>query len=128
MKAESVLTDLETVVPVEKVADDPTAQKESGYANKLLERVDVGVSDEEKQELKKLLEKYSDVFSTSEYDLGSACIHKTLSIDTEAARPWGREPWRRQPRDMQGAIDKQVAAMEQAGIIEPFNFTHGGQI
>ena len=126
VKAESVLADLETVVPVEKVVDDPTAPKESGYVDKLLERVDVGISDEEKHELKKLLEKYSDVFSTSEYDLGSA-RYVEHSIDTEAARPC-REPWRRQPRDMQEAIDKQVAAMEQAGIIEPSASPWGSNI
>ena len=117
VRAESVLVDLDAVVTVEESPEQSEMRSSASRLYGLLDRVEAGVKDEDREKLAALLKQYSDVFSSSEYDLGTA-RYVEHSIDTENAKPC-REPWRRQPQVMQEAIDKQVASMEKAEIIEP---------
>jgi len=63
------------------------------------------------------MNKYSDIFSKSEFDLGETPlgIHR---IDTGDARPV-RQTLRRQPYDLVPKIDAYVEDMCKAGNIEP---------
>ena len=84
---------------------------------RLLNDVDSEVSENDKEKLAGLLAEYSDIFATSDLDLGTATVvqHK---INTGAQRPV-RQPLRRQPITYVDLIEKQTQAMLDANIIEP---------
>ena len=67
--------------------------------------------------LRDLLTQYQDVFSKSEYDLGSTSV-VTHRIETESARPV-RQLLRRYPPAHLEAISKHVDNFLQQGVIEP---------
>ena len=71
----------------------------------------------DKEKLAELLAEYSDIFATSDLDLGTATVvqHK---INTGAQNPV-RQPLRRQPITYVDLIEKQTQAMLDANIIEP---------
>ena len=87
------------------------------HVSELLEGVDESVNEEEKQQLKSLLNNYADVFSASKFDLGETnlVVH---TIDTQDARPF-RQQLRNHPRTTLEEIDTEVKGMLDAGIIEP---------
>jgi hypothetical protein len=72
---------------------------------------------EEAEVAVRLLKRFADIFSRSEFDLGRsyALRHR---IDTGVKRPV-KESLRRHPRIHEEYIDEQVAKMLQADIIEP---------
>jgi len=80
-------------------------------------RIDPSVPAEHQAKLKELLDEYSDVFSYSEYDLGStgAVQHR---IDTGNNQPF-RQPLRPQPRAYLPVIDNLIEEMQDQGVIEP---------
>jgi len=83
----------------------------------MMENVHADVPIENRTKLEHLMNKYSDIFSMSEFDLGETPlgIHR---IDTGDARPVC-QTLRRQPYDIVPKIDAYVEDMCKAGIIEP---------
>ena len=79
--------------------------------------VDEATPDHVKVSLKKILDKYSGVFSRGEWDLGWTDI-VTHSIDTGDHKPF-RQPMRRYPPAHLKAIDEHLRDMSQQGVIEP---------
>ena len=77
----------------------------------------VGMTKEQKEEIAKLLKKYSDSFSKSDDDLGRTGIvrHK---INTENAHSI-KQPLRRTPVNHNSEIDKQIDDMLQRDVIQP---------
>src|ERR1043165_5711082 len=75
------------------------------------------VTPETREQLRKLLTEFSDVFSVREDDLGRTNV-ATHRIDTGDAGPV-RQPLRRQPLPPRAAIDEQLDSMLAAGTIEP---------
>jgi len=75
------------------------------------------LSSDERSKLSQLVQSYSDVFSTGEYDLGQTDLARH-TIDTGSERPV-KQALRRQPYSHLESIDKQVQDMLKAGIIEP---------
>jgi len=94
-----------------------TAEAEVSHIEHLWSSVDESVRTMEREELRKLLTRYSTVFSKGDGDLGraTAVMHK---IDTGTARPV-RQTLRRQPIAMQAEIDANLRQMEEQGIIYP---------
>jgi len=87
------------------------------FIEDLMNRVHGDVPGEVKVDLKRLINKYSDIFSRSEFNLGETPLgfHR---IDTGDARPV-RQTLRRQPYDLVPKIYAYVEGMCKAGIIEP---------
>ena len=79
--------------------------------------VDNSISDEAKEDLYTLLNEYSDIISTSEYDLGKTGVVKH-EINTGTNKPF-RQPLRPQARCHLPVIDRLINDMQQQGIIEP---------
>jgi len=82
----------------------------------LLEGIVETVTLEERERLKKILGEFLDIFSTGEYDVGQTDISRH-TIDTGDAKPI-KQVLRRQPYAHLEIIDKQVAEMLKAEIIE----------
>ena len=97
----------------------PTRDVTSEHITPILDRADESIPTDTKIQLERLLTSYSDVFSSSEYDLGCTNI-VTHSTDTEGNRPF-RQPLRPQPRSHLPTIDGLLAEMQQQGVIEPCN-------
>ena len=83
----------------------------------ITQRVDPSVPEEARQHLSSLIDKYHDIFSYSEFDLGQTGITEH-HIDTGNNRPF-RQPLRPQPRAQLPAIDRLLEGMLSQGIIEP---------
>ena len=83
----------------------------------LLSHVDPNVTEEERRELKAILEEFKDAFAMSEDDIGhvTSVQHE---IDTGDARP-ARQRLRRQSPAHQEAINEHIESMHRQGIIEP---------
>ena len=79
--------------------------------------VNPSVPQDTKQELTQLVEKYQDVFSYSEYDLGYTDIVQH-EINTGEHRPF-KQPLRPQPRARLPVIDNLIDEMQSQGVIEP---------
>jgi len=82
----------------------------------LLEGIVESVTLEERERLKKILGEFLDIFSTGEYDVGQTDISRH-TIDTGDSKPI-KQVLRRQPYAHLEIIDKQVAEMLKAEIIE----------
>ena len=83
----------------------------------MLDRTDPTVPADAKQQLGRLMQKYQDVFSYSEFDLGRTDIVEH-EIDTGTNRPF-RQALRPQPRAHLPAIDNLIDEMQSQGVIEP---------
>ena len=78
-----------------------------------------GMSKENCKQVASLLKKHSNVFSTSDEDLGRTGIvrHK---INTGNAAPI-KQRWRRVPNNLTGEVQKQIQQMLEKDVIEPSN-------
>jgi len=87
------------------------------YIQSMMKDVHSNVPDESRTGLERLINKYSDIFSRSEFDFveTSLGIHR---INTGDARPV-RQTLRRQPYDLVPKIDAYVEDLCNAGIFEP---------
>jgi len=85
----------------------------------VLDRIDPAVPSDVKDRLSQLLVSYSDVFSSSEFDLGCTEIVRHR-IDTQGHPPF-RQPLRPQPRAQLPVIDQLLDEMQRQGVIEPCN-------
>ena len=83
----------------------------------IINNVDPSVSQNEKQELTQLIDKYQDVFSHSEYDLGYTDIVQH-EINTGENRPF-KQPLRPQASARLPVIDNLLDEMQSQGVIEP---------
>ena len=91
---------------------DPQKQRQS-----IIDNADPSVPQDAKARLAQLIENYHDVFSYSEYDLGSTDIVQH-EINTKDNPPF-RQPLRPQPRARLPVIDGLLQDMQSQGIIEP---------
>jgi len=118
LKKGQALSHLQTVNVVSAVNNGQEKPTDAAAQRKqMLERVDPSLPPSEKQQLERLLESYSDVFSYSEFDLGHTNI-VSHEINTEQNTPF-RQPLRPQPRAYLPVIDNLVNEMQQQGVIEP---------
>ena len=87
------------------------------HVDSLVDDAHESLSPLERQQLARLLRRYSDVFSSSDGDLGrtDAVMHR---IDTGNAKPV-RQTLRRQPVALRAEIDQQLRQMEEQGVIYP---------
>ena len=83
----------------------------------LLTAVDKEIQPAEKEALSQLIDKFEDVFSRGDYDLGSTDIVQH-TIDTGDHKPI-RQPLRRHPLPHLQAIREQTSEMLSQGLIEP---------
>jgi len=96
-----------------------TQEGDQSYAHlsKLLDCVDIGVTEQQRAELVRTLREYAAVFSTGELDLGETSL-ATHRIDTGDAMPI-RQTLRRQPFHLLDKNVENVQNMLKAGVIEP---------
>jgi len=100
------------------LAPTDTPQPDAGHQRHvILERVDPSVPDTTKNDLAHLMEEYQDVFSYSEYDLGSTDL--VLHEINTTTNPPCKQPLRPQPRARLPVIDNLLADMQAQGVIEP---------
>jgi predicted aspartyl protease/transposase InsO family protein len=83
----------------------------------LVSRIDPSVPESSARDLRELIGRYRDAFSTGSTDLGRTdlVVH---SIDTNGAQPF-RQPLRRHPIAYRAAIDEQLTELLEQGVIEP---------
>jgi transposase InsO family protein len=84
---------------------------------KLMDRLSDELTGEQRSATRRLLQQYEDIFSKNEFDVGRTPLVE-YHIDTGSSRPI-RQALRRQPLKHLDAIDENVKAMLQHGIIEP---------
>ena len=104
-------------VQVQQSDDVKDSVTEESIISDLISGVDASITEETKQSLKEILQKYSTVFSKGEWDLGWTDI-VTHSIDTGDSKPF-RQPMRRYPPAHLKAIDEHLQEMLQQGVITP---------
>ena len=87
------------------------------HVDSLVDDAHESLSPLERQQLARLLRRYSDVFSSGDGDLGrtDAVMHQ---IDSGNAKPV-RQTLRRQPVVLRAEIDQQLRQMEEQGVIYP---------
>jgi len=90
---------------------------EESIIEDMISQVDTSVSGVVKEELKKMLYKYSTVFSKSDYDLGWTDLVRH-NVDTGSHPPF-RQSLRRYPPAHLKVIDDHLHDMPQQGVIEP---------
>ena len=83
----------------------------------IIQKIDPSLPPESATELRILLESYSDVLSTDEFDLGCTNIVQHR-IDTGSHKP-SRQSLRPQARAHLPVIDKMLTEMQEQGVIEP---------
>jgi len=116
----SLAAELESVEVLEVHDQEGTDQRSDPteeWAADLLNGVEADIGAENREELRSTLEEYSDCFSRSDFDVGRTSLVKHR-IDTGDSRPV-RQALRRQPLTYLPEIDRQLAEMEEQGIIEP---------
>jgi len=101
----------------DEILTTPGGDRSYQHLSKLLERVDDDVTEDQRNELIKIVREYADVFSKGELDLGETLL-AAHQIYTGDAKPM-RQTLRRQPHHLLDKIDKNVQSMLEAGVIEP---------
>jgi hypothetical protein len=82
-----------------------------------MQGVDPEVGEDEKMQLERILEEYSDYFSKSEIDLGRTTLVKH-QMET-GNNPPIRQALRRQPIAYLTEIDRHLSDLQKQGIVEP---------
>jgi len=95
----------------------PDEQDAKMQRRSIVQSVDPAVPEITKYQLQELVDKYQDIFSYSEYDLGNTDIVQH-EINTGNNPPF-KQPLRPQPRARLPVIDNLLADMQSQGIIEP---------
>ena len=119
LKKNQFISELNPVVEIEATASTNSMLSGALHESveKLIQDVDVQVTEAEQQKLRELLCEYRDVFSMSDLDLGTAAVVQHR-IDTGNNHPV-RQPLRRQPLTYIDVIDSQTQALLDAQVIEP---------
>ena len=82
----------------------------------------LALTDSEKDQLKKVISKYSNCFATHPYDIGKCTIYKAhVEIEKDARPVW--VPNRTVPYNMRKYMDKEIKAMKDSGIIEDCKYS-----
>lgn len=108
--------DLTEVRTAEVIGENTIQPDELLYSETLMNGVEVPLQQEEKEKLRHLLNSYSDIFSNSEFDLGTTRLVQH-HIDTGNARPV-RQALRRQPVSGYQFVEEHVQEMLRHGVIE----------
>ena len=105
--------------PVQLIEEATTKEQEpyEECIDELVSKVDTSVKESHKIELRKLLQGYQSILSTSEYDLGEA-VDVRHNINTGDATPL-RDALRRHPINHQEVLDEQVKKMLKNNVIGP---------
>jgi predicted aspartyl protease len=118
----TILSELTPVDDCQPFAAEPVdnTNPDISHLDTLVEEADELLSAAQRKDLRTLLGDYEDVFSRSEFDLGSTDV-VTHSIDTGLNRPV-KQQVRRHPFTYDEAIREQTSQMIEQGIVEP---SHG---
>ena len=108
---ESDIPDLENFVQTSSESE-PT-----DFVQEMLDKVDLELTNEQERQVRQLLEKNQEVFSTSEFDLGRTNLVRHR-IDTGQNRPF-KQQLRRHPMAYLPVIDEHVDKMLDNDICEP---------
>jgi len=100
-----------------EILTTPDGDRSYMHLSKLLEGVDDDVTEDQRDELTKIVREYADVFSKGELDLGETSL-AAHQIDTGNVKPM-RQTLQRQPHHLLDKIDENVQSMFEAGVIEP---------
>ena len=87
------------------------------FVQEMMQKIDLELTDEQKQVVERLLQNNRDVFSTSEFDLGRTSLVRH-QIDTGTNRPF-KQQLRRHPMAYLPVIDEHVDKMLANDICEP---------
>ena len=111
---ESDIPDLDKFV---QTSSQGSESEPTDFVQEMLDKVDLELTDEQERQVRQLLEKNREVFSTSEFDLGRTNLvrHK---IDTGTNRPFKQQS-RRHPIAYLPVIDEHVDKMLDNDICEP---------
>ena len=114
-------TNVATISSVNEVQESLNKRQTYGslpkHMHDLFDRASVGLSADDRNQVMKLLQKYSNIFSKHDTDLGRTGIIKH-QIHTGDARPI-KQPPRRVPVHMQSEVDDQLDHMLENDIIRP---------
>jgi len=99
--------------PTAGLMETPTKQ----VVESIMQSLPTELTEEQRQQARRLIERNESIFSKSEYDIGRTHLVEH-HIDTGSHRPI-RQPLRRHPFRHLEIIDQQVDEMERHGIIEP---------
>ena len=119
LDANTVLSEL---VPVECAAVSTETRNEAKLSEAIeliVSKVDVTVTETEREALRKILYKYAEVISLGEFDIGLTNLVEH-EIDTGNAKP-SRQALRRQPYVYLPQIDAHVEQMLKAGWVVPIS-------
>lgn len=110
----SILQDVKIASAVSET--DPQKPDDAQQRRSLVDNVDPSVTEDVKAQLAQLLDEYQDIFSYSEYDLGSTDIVQH-EINTGSNPPF-KQALRPQPRARLPDIDRLLEDMQAQGVIE----------
>ena len=113
----TVVSTLEPLAPLPKQQKSHEEVKDDSIIEDMMSKVDKSVPSHIREELKQMLERYSNVFSRDEWDLGWTDI-VTHKIDVGDNKPI-RQRMRRYPPSHLEAIDKHLSDMLRQGVVEP---------
>ena len=108
-------TEIGSTISSQNSGTEPT-----DFVQEMIQKIDLDLTDEQKQDVERLLQDHREVFSTSEFDLGrigrtNLVQHK---IDTGTNRPF-KQQLRRHPMAYLPVIDEHVDKMLANDICEP---------
>ena len=116
-------TRVASMSPVEEIKTSLPGNGTDGsipeHLKELYDRTVAGVTKTQCTDVAKLLIKYSDTFSTSDYDLGRTGVIK-YKIKTKGSQPI-EQPLRRAPVHMNDKIDGYIDVMLQKDVIQPLS-------
>ena len=107
----------EVIEPKICCQEAPKPKKEVDVIQQMMDNLPNELTEKQRDQAKKLLQENEAIFSKGEYDIGRRPVVE-YRIDTGEHRPI-RQPLRRHLFKHLETIDKQVAEMEEHGIIEP---------
>jgi len=107
----------EIVEPKECCQGTTKSKEEVDVIQQIMDSLPNESTEKQRRQSKELLQENEAIFSKGEYDIGRTPFVK-YRIDSGEHRPIG-QPLRRHPFRHLETIDKQVAEMEEHGIIEP---------
>ena len=113
----TVVSTLEPLAPLPKQQKSHEEVKDDSIIEDMMSKVDKCVPSHIREQLKQMLERYSNVFSKDEWDLGWTDI-VTHKIDVGDNKPI-RQRMRRYPPSHLEAIDKHLSDMLRQGVVEP---------
>ena len=111
------MTHVNDVIEEASVIQKLNKGKLPSHLQKLLERSCSNLSQEQMQEVRKLLLKHSSLFASEDKDLGRTSLVKhQISTESRAAI---KQQFRRTPVHLQGTVDQHIDDMLERNVIEP---------